>query len=114
MIDALEEDKSSPSHNEADELQITETVEHDASKSMKGLVEDQQKAIESGMQIKMEAEADKVEEPKRAPLKLMLPRRKSVIVAPPVPAKQPSPGEGEDTEDDDDVPLQAMRTRKRH
>ena len=114
MIDALEEDKSSPAPDEADELQVTKTVEHDASQSMKALVEKQKEAVESGAQIKMEAEAAKVEEPKRAPLKLKLPRRKSVIVAPLIPAKQPSPEGDEDTEDDDEVPLQTKRTRKKH
>ena len=110
----LEEDKSSPAHDEADELQLIKTVEHDVSQSMKGIVEEHQRAIESEAQVKLEIEAAKDKEPKRAPIKITLPRRKSVVVAPPVPAKQPSTGDDEDTEDDDDVPLQTKRTRKKH
>ena len=114
VIDALEEDKSSPAHDEADELQLIKTVEHDASQSMQGLVEEQQKAIESECQVKSEIEAAKGKEPKLPPIKITFPRKKSVIVRPPAPAKQPSSEDDEDTEDDDDVPLQALRSHKKN
>ena len=93
VIEALEEEKtegSSP-HGETEDVQITDVIEHNGEPSMKELVEKQQRAVESEAKIKTEVEAAKIEEPKRDPLKIRLPRMKSVIVTPPTPAKQPSP-----------------------
>ena len=78
---------------------------------MKELVENQKKAVESEAKIKTEVEAAKAEDPKRAPIKIRLPRMKSVIVTPPTPANPPS---SEEDTDEDEVPLQSKRSRKRH
>ena len=112
----MEEDKTEdPSaSDEAADVQITETVEHDASISMKGLVEEQQKMMESESRVKLEVEAAKGKDPKIPPVKITFPRRKAVPVRPPAPAKQPSPEHDDETEDDDDVPLRSLRSHKKN
>ena len=114
MISALDEDKSSPALDDAEDVQITETVEHDASQSMKELVEKQHRAVESECKVKLEAETAKGKEPKLAPIKITFPRKKSVIVRPPAPTKQPSLEDDEDTDDDDDVPLNALCSHRKN
>ena len=113
VIDALEEDKSSPALDDADEVQITETVEHDASQSMKGLVEKQQKMTESESKVKLEVEAAKGKDPKLPPIKITFPRTKSSVTRPSVPAKLPSSEDDEETDDEDDVPLKSLRSHKK-
>ena len=116
VIDALEEDKTEdPSaSDEAADVQITKTVEHDVSHSMKGLVEEQQKARESETQVKLEIESAKGKDPKLPPLKITFPRTKSSVIRPPVPARLPSSEDDEETDDDDDVPLQNLRSHKKN
>ena len=77
---------------------------------MKELVEDQNKAIESEAKVKSEVDAAKAEEPKHAPIRIKLPRMKSVIVTPPTPA---DPLSLEEDTEEDEVPLQSKRLRKR-
>ena len=113
VIDALEEDKSSPALDNADEVQITETVEHDASQSMRGLVEKQQKMMESESKVKLEIESAKGKDPKLPPFTITFPRTKSSAIRPPVPAKLPSSEDDEETDDEDDVPLKSLRSHKK-
>ena len=69
VIEALEDKAEDPSaSDEAADMQITKAVEHDASISMKGLVEDQQKAIESEVQVKLEIDTAKGKDPKLPPI----------------------------------------------
>ena len=115
VIEALEDKAEDPSaSDEATDVQITKTVEHDASTSMKGLVEEQQKAIKPEVQVKSEIEAAKGKDPKLPPIKITFPRTKTAVIRPPVPAKLPSSEDDEDTDDDDDVPLRSLRSHKKN
>ena len=120
----MEEDKTEDpaAADEATDTQITVTVEHDVSTSMKGLVEKPQEMMDSEAQIMSEIEAEmaatKGKDPKIPPITIKFPRTKSsatkpLVTKPPVPAELLSSGDDEDTADDDDVPLRNLRSSKK-
>ena len=121
VIDALEEDKTEDpaASDEANDIQITETVEHDVSTSMTGLVEKPQEMMDSEAQImseiEAEMEADKRKDPKIPSITIKFPRTKSSAIRPPPPApvKVPSSEDDEETDDEDDVPLKSLRSHKK-